>query len=157
MTVNGNVTLNSGSTALFEITPTAQDKLVVNGKLAIASGSTLQIAATTPIKAGTTLNLISASGGTSGSFDPVTGLPGVVKVKANGDLDLLVQFANPASFNPQVQRAIGYVNNAMVSSNAPAALFPALSALQDGNGTPIASSFARLTPGTLCRRDGNWR
>jgi hypothetical protein len=70
MTVNGNVTLNSGSTALFEITPTAQDKLVVNGKLAIASGSTLQIAATTPIKAGTTLNLISASGGTSGSFDP---------------------------------------------------------------------------------------
>lgn len=146
MTVNGNVTLNSGSTSLFEITPTAQDKLIVNGKLAIASGSTLQIAATTPIKAGTTLNLITASGGTTGSFDSVTGLPGVIKVKANGDLDLLVQFANPASYNPQVQRAIGYVNNAMASSNAPAALFPALSALQDGNGTPIASSFARLTP-----------
>jgi hypothetical protein len=32
MTVNGNVTLNSGSTSLFEITPTVSDKLVVNGK-----------------------------------------------------------------------------------------------------------------------------
>jgi hypothetical protein len=36
MTVNGNVTLNSGSTSLFEITPTAQDKLIVNGKVTIA-------------------------------------------------------------------------------------------------------------------------
>jgi uncharacterized protein with beta-barrel porin domain len=54
MTVNGNVTLNSGSTSLFEITPTAQDKLIVNGKMTIA-GLHLQIAATTPIKVGTTL------------------------------------------------------------------------------------------------------
>jgi hypothetical protein len=56
-----------------------------------------------------------------------------------------VQFANSAGYNPQVQRAITYVNNAMAASNAPAALFPALSALQDGNGA-IPSAFARLTP-----------
>lgn len=146
MTVNGNVTLNTGSTSLFEITSTARDKLIVNGKLVIASGSTLQIAATTPIKAGTTLDLISASGGVAGTFDTVTGIAGVVKMQANGDLGLLVQFANSASYNPQVQRAITYVNNAMASSNAPAALFPALAALQDRNGVVISSAFARLTP-----------
>ncbi|MDR6707484.1 MULTISPECIES: hypothetical protein [unclassified Novosphingobium] len=146
MTVNGNVTLNSGSTSLFEIAPTAQDKLIVNGKLVIASGSTLQIAATTPIKVGSTLNLISASGGITGTYDKVTGLPGVVRTQSNGDLGLLVQFANSAAYNPQVQRAITYVNNAMAASNAPAALFPALMALQDGNGAPVTTAFARITP-----------
>lgn len=146
MTVNGNVALASGSTSLFEIAPTAQDKLNINGALVIAPGSTLQIAATTPIKAGSTLNLISASRGVTGSFDAVTGLPGVVKTKANGDLGLLVQFANPAAFNPQVLRAITYVNNAMAADSAPAALFPALLALQDGNGAPISATFAQLTP-----------
>lgn len=146
MTVNGNVTLNSGSTSLFEIAPTAQDKLNINGKLVITPGSTLQIAATTPIRVGSTLNLISASGGITGSYDVVTGLPGVVKTQANGDLGLLVQFANSATYNPQVQRAITYMNNAMAASSAPAALFPALLALQDGNGAPIASTFARITP-----------
>lgn len=146
MTVNGNVTLNGGSTSQFEITPTAQDKLNINGKLVIASGSTLQIVASTPVKAGSTLNLISASGGITGTYDTVTGLPGVVKTQANGDLGLLVQFANSSAYNPQVQRAITYVNNAMAASGAPAALFPALSALQDGNGAPIASAFVRITP-----------
>ncbi|NKJ00423.1 adhesin HecA-like repeat protein [Novosphingobium sp. SG707] len=146
MTVNGNVTLNGGSISQFEITPTAQDKLNINGKLVIASGSTLQIVASTPVKAGSTLNLISASGGITGTYDTVTGLPGVVKTQANGDLGLLVQFANSSTYNPQVQRAITYVNNAMAASGAPAALFPALSALQDGNGAPIASAFARITP-----------
>jgi hypothetical protein len=34
----------------------------------------------------------------------------------------------------------------MAASSAPTALFPALSALQDGNAAPIASAFARLTP-----------
>jgi hypothetical protein len=146
MTVNGNVTLSNGSTSLFEITPSAQDKLVVNGKLVIASGSTLQIAATTPVKAGTTLSLISATDGVTGTFDTVTGLPGVVKARANGDLGLLVQFANGSGYAPQVQRAISYVNKAMAASSAPAALFPALNSLQDGNGVVIAPAFARITP-----------
>ncbi|WDF75102.1 hypothetical protein [Novosphingobium sp. KACC 22771] len=146
MTVNGNVALASGSTSLFEIAPTAQDKLNINGALVIAPGSTLQIAATTPIRVGSTLNLISATGGVTGSFDAVTGLAGVVKPQANGDLGLLVQFANGPAFNPQVRRTIAYVNNAMAANDAPAALFPALLALQDGNGAPISAAFARIAP-----------
>jgi hypothetical protein len=146
MTVNGNVTLNSGSTSLFEITPTVSDKLIVNGKMTILSGSTLQIASTTPIKVGTTLDLISATGGVSGTYDTVSGIAGTARVLANGDLGLLVQFATPASYTPQVRNAIAYVNSAMAASSAPTALFPALSALQDGNAAPIASAFARLTP-----------
>lgn len=146
MTVNGNVTLTNGSTSLFEITPTVSDKLIVNGKMVIQSGSTLQIAASTPIKVGTTLDLISATGGVSGTYDTVSGITGTARLLANGDLGLLVQFANPAGYTPQVRGAIAYVNNAMAAGSAPAALFPALSALQDGNAAPIASAFARLTP-----------
>lgn len=146
MTVNGNVTLNGGSTSLFEITPTVSDKLIVNGRLTILPGSTLQIAASAPVKVGTTLNLISASGGVTGTYDTVTGITGAVRKLANGDMGLLVQFANPANYTPQVRNAIAYVNNAMAANSAPAALFPALSALQDGNAAPIASAFAQLTP-----------
>jgi len=146
MTVNGNVTLNGGSTSLFEITPTVSDKLIVNGRLTILPGSTLQIAASAPVKVGTTLNLISASGGVTGTYDTVTGITGAVRKLANGDMGLLVQFANPVNYTPQVRNAIAYVNNAMAANSAPAALFPALSALQDGNAAPIASAFAQLTP-----------
>ncbi|MDE1918632.1 MAG: hypothetical protein KGJ57_12985 [Sphingomonadales bacterium] len=146
MTVNGNVTLASGSTSLFEITPTVSDKLNVAGKVTILPGSTLQIAASAPVKVGSTLDLISATGGVSGSYDTLTGLTGTLRPLANGDLGLLVQFANPDSYTPQVRRAIAYVNTAMAASTAPAALFPALSSLQDGNAAPIASAFARITP-----------
>ncbi|WP_206245260.1 hypothetical protein [Novosphingobium terrae] len=146
MTVNGNVTLNSGSTSLFEITPTVSDKLVVNGKMTIQSGSTLQIAASSPVKVGSTLDLISATGGVSGTYDTVTGMAGSVRALANGDLGLLVQFANPGNYTPQVRNAIAYLNNAMAASSAPTALFPALSSLQDSNAAPIASAFAQLTP-----------
>lgn len=146
MTVNGNVTLNGGSTSLFEITPTVSDKLNVKGTVTIQSGSTLQIAASAPVKVGTTLDLISATGGVSGSYTSVTGLAGTVRTLANGDLGLLVQFANPAGYTPQIRNAIAYVNNAMAAASAPAALFPALSALQDANAAPIAGAFARLTP-----------
>lgn len=146
MTVNGNVALNSGSTSLFEITPTVSDKLIVNGTVAIASGSTLQIVASTPVKVGTTLDLIHATGGVSGSFTTVTGLNGIVRSLSNGDLGLLVQFTNPEGYNPQVRRAITYLNSAMGASSAPAALFPALSALQDGTGAPSAAAFAQVTP-----------
>lgn len=146
MTVNGNVTLASGSTSLFEITPTVSDKLNVTGKVTILPGSTLQIAATGPVKVGSTLDLISASGGVSGLYDTVIGLPGSVRALANGDLGLLVQFANPASYSPQLSRAVTYLNTAMAASTAPAALFPALSSLQDGNGAPVAWAIARITP-----------
>lgn len=146
MTVNGNVTLASGSLSLFEITATGADKLNITGKLDIQPGSTLQIVASSPIKAGTKLDLISASGGVSGTFDTVTGITGKLRTLANGDLGLLVQFVNPAGFNPQVRRAIDYVNDAMAASTAPDALFPALGALQDSNAAPIAAAFARLTP-----------
>ena len=146
MTVNGNVTLNSGSTSLFEITPTVSDKLNVTGKVTIQSGSTLQIAASAPVKVGSTLDLISASGGVNGSYDTVTGLAGTLRTLANGDLGLLVQFADVATYTPQVRRTIAYVNNAMAAASAPAALFPALSSLQDGNAAPIAGAFAQLTP-----------
>ncbi len=146
MTVNGNVLLATGSTTIFEIAPNARDKLNITGTLTIRSGSTLQIVATTPVKVGSTLDLISASGGITGQFDTVTGLAGSLRTLANGDLGLLVQFANAPGYAPQVRRAITYINSAMAAANAPAALFPALDSLQDSKGAPIVAAFARLTP-----------
>lgn len=146
MTVNGNVLLVTGSTTVFEIAPSARDKLNINGTLTINSGSTLQIVATTPVKVGSTLDLISASGGVTGQFDTVTGLAGSLRTLANGDLGLLVQFANAPGYAPQVRRAIDYINTAMAAADAPVALFPALDSLQDSQGAPIVAAFARLTP-----------
>jgi hypothetical protein len=145
MTVNGNVTLNSGSTSLFEITPTVSDKLIVNGKLTILSGSTLQIAATTPIKVGTTLDLISATGGVNGTYDTVTGIAGTARVLANGDLGLLVQFANPAAI-PRRCATPSPMSTCHGRQQRAGRPVPRAERLQDGNGAPIASAFARLTP-----------
>jgi len=69
----------------------------------------------------------------------------VLKPQANGALGLLVQFAAGGSYTPQVQRAIAYMNGAMVANSAPAALFSALRALQNANAALVASY--RLAPG----------
>src|SRR3546814_4930098 len=52
MTINGNVTLVSGSTTLFEMTPTVSDAIVINGSLTIQSGTTLDITGERPLTPG---------------------------------------------------------------------------------------------------------
>ena len=71
MTVNGNVALGGGSLSVFELTPTVSDKLVVNGALSIVSGATLQIVPVGTLRAGSSYDLITASGGLTGAFTTV--------------------------------------------------------------------------------------
>lgn len=148
MTVNGNVSLASGSLSLFELTPTAQDKLVINGSLTIASGSTLQLTQSGTLRPGTSYDLITASGGITGSYSTILkpdSLFGFV-VQRTDRIQLLGQFQNDASFNPQVGRSVAYANTVLQTQPATSALFAVLPALTTSGGGSNAEAFARLTP-----------
>lgn len=144
MTVIGGVTLASGSTSLFEITPTASDKLVVYGTLVIQPGSTLAVSAP-GITPGTRLRLITSNGGITGSFTSLTGITGVVRANATG-IDVLAQFAPASGGGPAVQGVIDYLNSAIANETASARLLAAIPLLVDSAGAAVPSTLARLTP-----------
>ncbi len=148
MTVTGNVSLASGSVSLFEITPTVADKLVINGGLSIASGATLRIVADGAVRAGTSYDLIVASGGITGSYttiDKSASLFGFIVQRADR-IQLLGQFLGDAAFNPQITRSIDYANTAIQVQPATSALFAALPSLLTASGASNPLAFARLTP-----------
>lgn len=148
MTVNGNVTLNSGSLSYFELTPTVSDKLIVNGGLTIGSGSTLQIVSSGALRPGTSYDLIVASGGISGSYGTVvkpSDLFGFVVQRADR-IQLLGQFLGDARFSPQVARSIDYANTTLAKQPATSTLFAALPSLLTASGTSNPRSFAQITP-----------
>ncbi|WP_235530442.1 autotransporter outer membrane beta-barrel domain-containing protein [Sphingomonas sp. Leaf62] len=148
MTVNGNVALASGSLSVFELTPTVSDKLVVNGALSIASGATLQIVPVGTLRAGTSYDLITASGGISGGFTTInkpSNLFGVI-VQRSDRIQLLGQFLTDSRFSPQVARSIAYANATLAVQPATSTLFDSLPALVDTSGASNARGFAELTP-----------
>ncbi|RZM37180.1 MAG: autotransporter outer membrane beta-barrel domain-containing protein, partial [Sphingomonas sp.] len=148
MTVNGNVAIQSGSLSLFEITPTVSDKLVVNGQVAIAPGATLQLAPSGTLRPGTSYDLITASGGITGSYTTILkpdSLFGFV-VQRGDRIQLLGQFLDNAAFAPQVSRSIAYANTALVAQGSSSALIAALPSLLTANGTSNPTAFARITP-----------
>lgn len=148
MTVNGNVALGSTSLSLFELTPTAQDKLVVNGAVSIAQGATLQLAPSGTLRPGTSYDLITASAGITGSFTTILkpdSLFGFVVQRADR-IQLLGQFLSDPGFSPQVSRSVDYAN-AVIQQQAPTSgLFAALPALLTSGGASDLRAFARLTP-----------
>jgi hypothetical protein len=148
MTVNGNVAIQGGSLSLFEITPTVSDKLVVNGQVAIAPGATLQLAPSGTLRPGTSYDLITASGGITGSYTTILKpdtLFGFV-VQRGDRIQLLGQFLDNAAFAPQVSRSIAYANTALVAQGSGSALIAALPSLLTANGTSNPTAFARITP-----------
>jgi hypothetical protein len=148
MTVNGNIALASTSTSLFEITPTVSDKLVVNGALTIAGGATLQLVSTGTLTPGQSLDLITTSGGITGSFTTVirpASLFGFVVQDANA-IRLLGQFLNDDGYTGQVRRSIDYVNGVLTSGRSSAALIAAAPLLLGASGGTNTAAFARLSP-----------
>ncbi|WEK01644.1 MAG: autotransporter outer membrane beta-barrel domain-containing protein [Candidatus Sphingomonas phytovorans] len=148
MTVNGNVALAASSVSLFEITPAVTDKLVVNGAVSIAPGATLQLAADRPLTPGKSLDLIVASGGISGSYGGVvksSSLAGYVSIQG-GRLTLLGLFLGDVTLSPQAQRAVGYVNDLLISGRASTAFVAAAPQLTNAAGLANSSAFAQLTP-----------
>ncbi|MDB5686177.1 MAG: autotransporter outer rane beta-barrel protein, partial [Rhizorhabdus sp.] len=148
MTVTGNVALATGSTTLFEITPTVTDKLLISGTLNIASGATLSLTGDRPLTPGSTLDLIVADGGISGSFSTIAkpaSIFGFVAQRGNR-IQLLGQFANSDLFAASARRSIEYVNGVLTGGTATAGLLNALPSLLTASGTSNPGAFTRLSP-----------
>jgi uncharacterized protein with beta-barrel porin domain len=148
MTVNGNVALGATSLSVFELTPTAQDKLVVNGALTIAQGATLQLVPSGTLRPGTSYDLITASAGITGSFSTILkpdSLFGFVVQRADR-IQLLGQFLTDARFSPQVARSVAYTNAVLAQQAPTSTLFAALPSLLTAGGASNPRAFAQITP-----------
>ena len=149
MTVTGNVALTSGSTALFEFTPTVSDKLLVSGSVTIAQGSTLKVTGAASLTPGRTLDMIVADGGISGSFSTIDGAQGLnLHVKQSATrLQVLGLFTTDTAFSPQVSGVISTLNTALIDDKVSAPLVAALSVLVDpATGKSSPKALDRLTP-----------
>jgi len=146
MTVNGDVVLVTGSTALFEVTPTVSDALIINGALTIANGVTLTITGSRPLTPGTTLDLITASDGITGDFDTVTSSLGFVRQSGSG-VSLLGQFVFPTTgTGSQSTNTAQYINDLIINGTASAGLLAAAPALLLPSGFANPAAIARLSP-----------
>lgn len=148
MTVNGNVALNAGSVTVFEMTPPVSDAIVINGKLTVATGSTLQLTGERPLTSGIVYDLITASDGISGQFttiDKAASVLGFIRQTSTA-IQLWGQFQLPEGTNAQVARTVDYVNGLLIAGTASAGLLAAAPTMVDGNGAANAQLFAHLNP-----------
>lgn len=148
MTVNGNVALAGMSTALFEVTPTISDKLVVNGTLSIANGATLQIVQTGTIAPGTVLDLITATGGVSGSFSKLltNGAGFGLFSQDGGRIRVMSTFVAAPNFGDRAAASLNYVNGVLLSGRASPALISAAPQLLTSTAASNAAAFVQITP-----------
>jgi hypothetical protein len=149
MTVTGNVALASGSTALFELTPTVSDQLVVSGTVTIAQGSTLKLVGAAALTPGRRLDLITAGGGITGAFSTIDGAQGLNLHIAQSAtrLQAVGLFTTDTSFSSQVSGVIGALNTALIEDKVGAALAAAIPALVDpATNKSDPRALARVTP-----------
>jgi len=148
MTVNGNVALAGSSTSLFEITSNVSDKLIVNGTLSIANGATLQLAQTGKVLPGTTLDLITASGGITGSFTTVqrNGSAFALFSQDSTRLLLMATFFKDTTFNATAQRGVDYLNGVLLGGRASPSLLAAVPLLLTASGDTNAAAFTQIAP-----------
>jgi autotransporter-associated beta strand protein len=155
LTLATNLTLESGSTSLFEVTNgTSSDLLVVQGNLTIGANSTIAISVLGTALNASTNTIITYSGTKSGSFNPVVvvangslnssvsideSTPGQIKLVAVPQVvitsqpqDLIVSTNDPASFSVTATGAqpISYqwYRYADINGNSPVAQTGATSA-----------------------------
>jgi len=148
MTINGNLTLASGSTTLFEMTPTISDALIVNGKIVIADGAALTLTGARPLTPGVTYNLITASDGISGGFttiDKASTVLGLI-VQTAKSIELRGQFMLRQGANVQAVRVTDYLNGTLAGASVPAAILAAVPSLLDDSGYANAVAMRQLSP-----------
>lgn len=150
MTVNGNVSLAGGSTTVFEFVPAPgqSDQLNINGALTIASGATLNMTGNRPLTPGVTYNMITATGGITGTFTTVnkaSSVLGFLRYTAT-QLQLLGTFQVPADASVQTGAAINYLNSVLIAGTASQSLINAIPSLLTTAGTANTVLFGQLTP-----------
>ena len=147
MTVIGDVSLAKGSTSLFELTPTVNDKLLVSGKLTIAQGATLQFTGTPKVVPGQKLDLIETGQGINGTFSTISGVPANLHLIQTADsLQGLGLFTTNTAFSSQVSNVVNTLNAALIDGTAGASLIAAMPALVDANDNSDPNALLRLTP-----------
>ncbi len=148
MTVDGNVTLASGSTTLFEMTPTVSDALVINGSLTIASGTTLNIVGERPLTPGVTYHLITATDGITGSFSRIEKVQTVLGyiVQTSDTLDLLGTLQLHAGAGKNVTATNGYLNDLLIAGTASDGLVTAVQKLTQADGYVNEAAMNTLHP-----------
>lgn len=147
MTINGDVSLASGSNTLFEMTPTISDAIVINGALAIASGSTLTLTGARPLTPGLAYDLITATDGITGKFSTINkaaSVLGYIRQSANS-IQLLGQFALHDGAKPQVTAVVSYMNNLLIDGTASAGILDAVPTLLAADGFANEAAMARLS------------
>lgn len=148
MTVNGNVTLASGSTTLFEMTPTVSDALVINGSLTIANGTTLNIVGERPLTPGVTYHLITTTNGITGSFSKIDKVQTVLGyiVQTSDTLDLLGTLQLHAGAGKNVMSTSGYLNDLLIAGTASGGLMTAVQTLTQADGYVNEAAMNTLHP-----------
>jgi len=150
MTINGNVALAGGAVARFNVGQGVSDQLLVSGTLTIAPGAKLSLVAVpgNPLRPGSSIDLIVADGGISGSFATIEKLAGVAgfAIQRANRISLLGQFQADPGFGRPVNAAIDYVNSILAGGQASAALLNAFPSLLTAGGNSNAAAFAQLTP-----------
>ncbi|ESQ83297.1 hypothetical protein AEAC466_13680 [Asticcacaulis sp. AC466] len=147
MTVVGSVSLAKGSTSLFELTPTVNDKLQVMGTLTIADGATLKFSGVPNVTPGKRLDLIVASGGITGAFSTISGLPGNLHlIQSDDSLQGLGLFSTNPDFSSQVSALVTNLNASLIDGKVGASLIDAMPALVTATGESDAAALTRLTP-----------
>ncbi|WP_242130471.1 autotransporter outer membrane beta-barrel domain-containing protein, partial [Sphingobium sp. Sx8-8] len=146
MTINGNVALAGNSTTLFEMTPTISDALIINGSLNIAPGATLRITGNRPLTPGVTYELITTTGGITGSFTTIDKASSVVGFVRQGDhsIDLLGQFVLGSGASGQVTQTVNYLNDLLIAGTATSGILNAAPSLLLADGTVNQAAAARL-------------
>ena len=147
MTINGNLSLISGSNTLFEMTPTISDAIVINGAFTIADGSTLTLTGERPLTPGLAYDLITATDGITGKFstiDKATSVLGYIRQSANS-IQLLGQFVLHDGAKPQVTAVVSYMNNLLIDGTVSAGILDAVPTLLAADGFANEAAMARLS------------
>ncbi|AZI35363.1 autotransporter domain-containing protein [Caenibius tardaugens] len=154
MTVVGDVSLANGSITTFEFIPAPgqSDQLLIDGKLTIASGATLNMTGERPLTPGTAYDMIVADNidgtFTLGTWDhaAVQGFLRYVDGATEDRLQLMGTFVATADVTPTADLAIDYVNSLLISGQASNALLNAVPLLLNDEGYASTAAFSLLSP-----------
>ncbi|MBW8294302.1 autotransporter outer membrane beta-barrel domain-containing protein [Sphingopyxis sp.] len=148
MTVDGDVTMRSGSNLLIELTPTGgTDLLNINGTLTIDAGATMDITGALGNLPGAVLDIVVADA-INGRFTTINKSATVFGfVVQNGNrIQIRSEFNNSSAFPTNVQASVAYSNQVLRASYGVQAYTAALNALTAADGTINQRAFAQLTP-----------
>jgi len=148
LTVNGNLTLAAGSAYSVEVSPTAADRTMVSGTAGL-NGTVVTSVAPGAYAFGQRYTILTATGGVSGSFAALTGIPASLKGQlsydtSNAYLTLSPNTLAPLLTNPTANRQnlVSAVDAAVTSGIVPGAGFQALYGL---SGPALNSALDQIS------------